>query len=274
MGEMFVMALDSLDLKPEQKTAVEGIEADFKKVHEAPKDARQKLRGDVADGVAAGKIDGKKTDADIKALGAAVAATTPTVQDAMNRLYKTLDADQRKKLVERLHEEGHEGHEGHEGPKGPEGHDGKHGGGEMAHEGHEGHEGKHGGGRFKKLAEELALTKDQVEKLKKELGSKMKADRAAMKTKMEAGKKHMKEIGESFEGDKFDAKKAGVGSMAPDMVKDVAKNRVGMATTLLGVLTPEQRTKFAEQIRSMPEEDEDEDQGEDMDEPGEPGDAK
>src|SRR4051812_33070075 len=98
MVDMFVMTLDSLDLRPEQKTAVAGIEADLEKVGDAVKEPRHKLVSDVADGVAAGKLDHAKTDADVKAIGTAVSGTIPTVQDAMNRLYKTLDAEQRKKL--------------------------------------------------------------------------------------------------------------------------------------------------------------------------------
>jgi hypothetical protein len=48
--------------------------------------------------------------------------------------------------------------------------------------------------------------------------------------------------------------------MAPDMIKAMAKSRVDFVQTVLGVLTPEQRAKFAEHVRAhagdpdMPEE--------------------
>ncbi len=273
MEAMMMASLDTLDLKPEQKTAVDGIESDLEKLGDASKEPRAKLEADVADGVAAGKIDHKKTDADIKEMSTAVAATAPTMQDAVNRLYKTLDPDQRKKLVEAMRAKGKEMHEHmaeHEG-KGPgmmgEGKgpgmmgDGK-GPGAKQHEhegkgpgmgdgkgpgGHE-HEGM-GEGPLMKLGDELALTPEQKDKLKTKLEAQMKANHAAMKTKMEAAEKHMDAIGTAFEGDKFDAKKAGVGAQAPEMVKAMATEKVQFAETILAVLTPEQRTKFAAHLK-------------------------
>jgi Spy/CpxP family protein refolding chaperone len=288
---MLMASLGSLDLKPEQKTAVEAIESDLQKPEEAAKEPRAKLEGDVADGVAAGKLDHKKTDADIKALSDAVAATEPQMQDAMNRLSKALDADQRKKLVETMREKGkemkehmaeHEGkgpgmgmgkeHEGkgpgmgkeHEG-KGPgmgkehEGkgpgmgmgmgkeHEGKGPGMGKEHEGHE-HEGM-AEGPLMKLSDELGLTPEQKTQLHTKLDAQMKANQAAMKPKMDAMGKHMDAVGSAFEGDKFDAKKAGVGSQAKDMVKAIATARVQFVETVLAVLTPDQRTKFAQHLK-------------------------
>ena len=258
MAEMFIMSLGSLELKPEQKTAVDGIEGDLEKLSDASKEPRAKLGADVADGVAAGKLDHKKTDADIAALVTAVTATVPSIQDAMNHLYKVLDADQRKKLVETMHAKGKEMHEHvgmperdgkeheHEG-KGPEGH--KHEGKEHEHE-HQGKEHEHmGEGPLMKLSEELALTPEQKEKLHTKLEGLMKANHAAMKTKMEAGEKHMEAVGAAFAGDKFDAKQAGVGTHAPEMTKVMATQRVQFVETVLGVLTPEQRVKFAAHVK-------------------------
>ncbi|HTA90043.1 MAG TPA: Spy/CpxP family protein refolding chaperone [Polyangiaceae bacterium] len=244
MEGMIIATLDTLDLKPEQKTAVDGIQGDLEKLGEATKEPRAKLENDVADGAAAGKIDHKKTDADIKELVTAVTATEPTMQDAMNRLYKTLDADQRKKLVETMREKGKEMHE---------------------HMGHE-HEGKGpdakgpgmGEGPMAKLGDELALTPEQKEKIKAKIEPQMKAHHAAMKEKMEAAEKHMDAIGTAFEGDKFDAKKAGVGGQAPEMVKAMATHRIQMAETLLSVLTPDQRAKFAAHLKEHAQDTEEE----------------
>ena len=238
---MIIATLDTLDLKPEQKTAVEGIESDLEKLGEASKAPRAKLEGDVADGVGAGKLDHKKTDADIKELMTAVAATEPTMQDAMNRLYKTLDADQRKKLVETMREKGKEMHEHmaeHEG-KGPGGHE---------HEGKGPDEHEHEGPLLK-LADDLALTPEQKEKIRAKLEPQMKANHLAMKQKMEATEKHMDAVGTAFEGDKFDAKKAGVGAQAPEMVKGIATQRVQFVEMILPILTPDQRTKWAGQLK-------------------------
>ncbi len=70
-----------------------------------------------------------------------------------------------------------------------------------------------------------------------------------MKARMAAAEKHMKTIGDAFITDKFDAKKAGVGTQAPDMAKTMASAKIGYAETVLSVLTPEQRAKFADILR-------------------------
>jgi len=251
---------------------VEGIESDLDKLADASKDPKAKLEADVADGVAVGKIDHKKTDADITALSTAVAATTPTRQEAMNRLYKTLDADQRKKLVATMRAKGHEMHEHmaehdakgagmamggkeHEGKgpagKGPMGEGKAMGPGMQAHEGMGMGMAGHGMGHdpMMKLGDELSLTPEQKDKLKAKLEAQMKTSRAAMKPKMEVAEKHMDAIGTAFEGDKFDAKKAGVGAEAPDMAKVMATAKVQFVESVLGVLTADQRTKFAAHLK-------------------------
>jgi Spy/CpxP family protein refolding chaperone len=294
MAAMFFVALRDIDLKPEQKTAVDGIESDLEKLGDEHKDIAAKLSTDVADGVAAGKIDHKKTDADIKDLGKAVEGTIPAYQDAITKLYKTLDADQRKKLVDNMRahaeemkqhgmmgEHGGMGHGGmehgmmgeHGGPPGAGAAGGPPGAGPagapasgaagappagagpgmghgMGHEGHEGHEGDMHGMMLEKLSTDLGLTPEQKDKLGKKLDAYMKTQEAEMKARMAAQEKHMKAIGDAFAGDKFDAKKVGVGTQAPTMAKEMATSKVTFAETVLGVLTPEQRAKFADHIRA------------------------
>jgi Spy/CpxP family protein refolding chaperone len=266
MAALFMVSLDSVELTPDQKPPVESIKSDLVKHGEPAKEPREKLEADVADGIAAGKLDHTKVDADIKAMSAAVAANVPAIQDDMNKLYKALNPDQRKKLVEAMREKGkqmraeHEGmeHGGMEhggemhehGDKGP-GHEHEHEnkGGEHMGEGHE-----HGGpgmgeGPMGHMGDELGLTPEQKEKLHTKLEAQMKAQHAAMKEKMTAAEKHMDAVGAAFESDKFDAKKAGVGTQAPDMVKAMATAKVQMAETVLSVLTPEQRPKFLAEIK-------------------------
>ena len=102
---------------------------------------------------------------------------------------------------------------------------------------------------LEKLSAELALTPEQREKLRTKLEAQMKAQEGAMKAQKATSEKHMKQIGDAFEGDKFDAKKVGVGQHAPEMAKTMATNHVTFAETVLGVLTPEQRAKFATHLR-------------------------
>jgi Spy/CpxP family protein refolding chaperone len=279
MAALFMASLESIVLKPEQKTAIEAIEADLEKLRDASLQPRAKLERDVADGVTAGKLDHKKTDADVAALSTSAAATVPSMQDAMNRLHKTLDVDQRKKLIETMRAKGKEmrahmgmgehgmgehgmGEHGmgmaeHAG-KGP----GEHGMGMAEHggKGPGGHDhaakgpggAEHPGmseGPLMMLGAELALTPEQKEQLHAKLETQMKANHAAMKAKMEAAEQHLDAIGSAFEGEKFDAKKVGVGAEAAEMVKARASARVQFVELLLTVLTPEQRTKFAAHLR-------------------------
>ncbi|MEO6603682.1 MAG: Spy/CpxP family protein refolding chaperone [Polyangiaceae bacterium] len=235
MLELFSMGLDSLELTAEQKTAIDGIKADMAAHSEAPKVPREKLEADVSDGVAAGKLDHAKTDADIKAMSAAVAATQPAMQDDMNRLYKALNPEQRKKLIETMREKGKEMH-GHEG-KGPD------------HADHE-HEGHGVEGVLGKLTEDLGLTPEQKDKLRTKISAQMESTHAGMKQKMVPMMKRMDAVGTAFEGDKFDAKKAGVGSDAPDMLKAIASAKVAFVETVISVLTPEQRPKFVAHLQA------------------------
>ncbi|HMJ15083.1 MAG TPA: hypothetical protein VK524_26900, partial [Polyangiaceae bacterium] len=96
------MSVKSLELKPEQKTEVAAIEADLEKLGAQHEELGKKLGNDVADGVAAGKIDRAKTNADIKEITKAIEGTVPGIQDAVNRVHKTLDPEQRKAVVESM----------------------------------------------------------------------------------------------------------------------------------------------------------------------------
>ncbi|HYQ44755.1 MAG TPA: Spy/CpxP family protein refolding chaperone [Polyangiaceae bacterium] len=265
---LFVTSLDSLELTAEQKTTVEALKADLAKHAEVSKEPREKLQTDVAAGVTAGKLDKAKIDADIRALSAAVAATQPALQDDMNRLHKALTPEQRKKLIETAREKGKEMHEhgmamhGHDHEHGPgmgmHGHEHGDKGPEHAHEhGDQGpeHAHEHGEkgmweGPFAKLTEELSLTPEQSTKLRTKVEALVKSEQATMKDKMTATVKHMADVGTAFESDKFDAKKAGVGTQAPDLAASIAKSRVAFVEAVLSVLTPEQRPKFLAHVQA------------------------
>jgi len=67
---------------------------------------------------------------------------------------------------------------------------------------------------------------------------------------MAATVKQAAAVGTAFEGDKFDAKKAGVGALTPEIVKSIATSRVQFVQAVLSVLTPEQRPKFLAHIQA------------------------
>jgi Spy/CpxP family protein refolding chaperone len=105
-------------------------------------------------------------------------------------------------------------------------------------------------GPVAKLGEELSLTPEQKQKVATQLEALMKAQHMAMKDQMVAAEKQMAAVGAAFETDKFDAKKAGVGSQAPALVKTVATQGVDFVKAVLSVLTPEQRTKFVAHLQA------------------------
>jgi Spy/CpxP family protein refolding chaperone len=249
-------SLGEVEIRPDQKAEVATIEEDLEKASDPPPDLHRKLVNDLADGVAAGKIDKAKTDADVKELTKWADSSTPAVQDAMNRLHKTLDPAQRKKLVETMHAKA-EAH--HEGMMEHGGMHGEHGGMHGEHEGMGpgGMEHGHGpGAHAAELADELGLTADQKAKLEKALEQERKTRGPAMKKKMEAGKQQMEAIGNAFETETFDAKKAGVGTHHAEMIRDMTEARLSFVQTVLPILTPEQRTKFADHIRAHADHDE------------------
>ena len=284
---MLLAEAGQVGLKPEQQTAVDAIKADLDKQADSTKEQRTQLTNDIADGIAAGKLDKAKIDADQKKLEKAADATAKGVQDSINKLHQTLDAAQRKKLVELMQAKAEEMHEHgpgepgkgphgpggepgkgphHEhamGPKGPGGEPGKAPGAEpgkgpqgehaMEHKG-PGEHGMHPFGMgpragMEQLAEVLGLTAEQRDKLKTKLEGLEKSHMAAMKDHHGAMQKHMKAMGDAFVTDKFDAKKAGVGEKFGDMIKMMMKARIAFVEAVLSVLTPEQRSKFAEHIR-------------------------
>jgi len=258
---MLMAESSQVGLSAEQQKVVDAIEADLEKQADALKEPHAQLITDLADGVTAGKLDKKKIDADSKKLMQAGDATVKSVQDAANKLHQTLDAAQRKKLTELLlakademHGHGMGGEAGQApkgepgaGPKGPDEHAGHHG-----PDKHEmGHHGMNPQAGLEKLRELLGLTQEQHDKLKTKLEAVSKSQAGSMKAEHEAMQKHMKAMAEAFATDKFDAKKAGLGEKHGDMMKSMVKSRMDFIETILSVLTPEQRTKFAEHIRQQ-----------------------
>jgi Spy/CpxP family protein refolding chaperone len=235
MVEMLIADLAQVGIKPEQKSAIDGIQADLEKLGDATKDAKMQLDKDIADGAAAGKLDKAKIDADVKKLAQAADSTAAAAQEAVNKLHKTLDAAQRKKLVELMRAKGKDHEERMKG--------------EMADHDKAEH------GRMDKMAEQLGLTPEQKEKLKGKMEAGMKAEMGKMKEHHAGMQKHMKALGDAFETDKFDAKKAGVAEHLGDMAKMMVTGRIKFVEAVLAILTPEQRAKFADHVKQHADDD-------------------
>jgi len=278
MVNLLYVELPQVGLTAEQKATVDAIGAELEKQAVAFDEPRKQLGSDVADGVKAGKLDKAKVDADVKKIEQAADATVGPVQDALNKLHKTLDPAQRKKLVELVrakmtehsdHEMGghamgahgehgkgeHEKGEHEKGAK-AEHEKGEHEKGAKAehekgeHEKGADSEHEHGEhGRIAKLTELLGLSPQQAEKLKAKLEADEKSEKAKMKEHMATMQKQMKAFCDAFESEKFDAKALGAGKHAGEMVKMMSTKRIRFVEAVLSLLTAEQYPKFADHIR-------------------------
>jgi len=144
MAALFTSSLSELTLKPEQKTTIDAAVAELEKLEGSHKDSGKQLMSDIADGIAAGKIDHAKVDADVKAIQKGMQANAAAVQDNVNKIHKALEPDQRKQLVEKMRAKAQDMHE-HMGMMGMHGEHGEHGEHEHGGPGGEHGEHEHGG---------------------------------------------------------------------------------------------------------------------------------
>jgi Spy/CpxP family protein refolding chaperone len=228
LPDFFLAALTAIELKPEQTAAVQAIQQDLHKVREVPRAAHERLVEDLADGVSSNKLDESKIGMDIGALREAVVATAPALQEAMNRLHKVLDVEQRKKVVAAVRERAKAARQGEATGMGS---------GLRAE-------------YVKTLAEDLAVSPEQQKSLDKKLDAQFKTQASAIKEKLSALGTQLNLLSDSFLSDKFDPKTSGVGAYGPDLIVVLAKHRLEFVKTLMSVLKPEQCKVLAKKIRA------------------------
>lgn len=212
-------ALGDVPLRPEQRTEVEKLAADAEARH-APLDAGKKeLMLAFADQVERGTLDRGALQPKVDALGATWEKAQADDRAAFARLHDVLDADQRDAFVDALEDRFH----------------GKRAG--M----------KEGFARMKQLEEKLKLTSEQKDRIKDAV---KEAHRAG---KHEKGPhEHMKQAKkalDSFRDDRFDANAFPTASR--DMARSGADRVAAFAEKILPILTPEQRTIAAGEIRTL-----------------------
>jgi Spy/CpxP family protein refolding chaperone len=225
---MFIaMSLDSLGTTPDQEAAITKIRDDLHSKMQPAHDAEKNVLTVLADGVAKGKVDSAKVDAAIAQLSTASASVHDAVADSLNQLHATLTPPQRIALVDKVEAHFKVWHHVN----------GEEEGADAAHPGHLG-----------KLAKELALTPDQVDKI-----------RASFKAKVAASGKHfdpseaeahLKAFGTAFEADTFDAKSVTTGGPANAHIATWGALRMAhFYEAVSPVLSPDQRTKLADILR-------------------------
>ena len=227
---MFVaMSLDTLGVAPEQRAQVEKIQTDLYSRLAPARAAEHAVIATLADGVAAGAVDAPKVDAAVAQLTTAASSVSSASADALNQLHAVLTHPQRAALVDKVeaHWEVWRHVNADEQPGA-----------------------RDRGGRLAKLAEEIGLTADQVDKIGASLSQ--SGDAAPFDPKEVEAQLHA--FGAAFASDTFDAHALGAGGGAADaasshVAKSGASRMARFYEVAAPVLTPEQRTKVAEQLR-------------------------
>ncbi|HEY1554688.1 MAG TPA: Spy/CpxP family protein refolding chaperone [Kofleriaceae bacterium] len=226
---MFIaMSLDSLGTTPDQEAAISKIQADMHATMQPAHDAEKQLLLVLADGVAAGQVDEAKADAAVQQLATASAGVHDAVADSLNALHDTLTPPQRQALVDKVESHLEVWHQANM-PADQEA--------QAKHAGH-----------VSELANQLSLTPDQVEKIRTAytgaVGTLPKFDKAEADA-------HLKAFAEAFTADKFDAHAMHTGgALSAHMATWGASRMVKLYSAAAPVLTPEQRTKAADELRS------------------------
>lgn len=242
--------VEKLDLRPEQRTMLEGIADDLRADLQPSRNEMKKLADIYASGVEAGKIDRPAVDAQRAVLAATAPAVKEALENAANGVHDALDEDQRAELIAMMRarraERGdwHERGDRHEHDQKVERDDAQEQAGKS--EGRT-HRRRHGIG---KLADELGLTDDQQRTIRDAVRegidnlfpyhAERREEMAARLTAME----------DAFLTDDFDAADFDIGKDMQEMLKGAGDGATGLADLAVRVLTEKQRVKIAEKIRT------------------------
>ncbi len=221
---MFIhMAIDTLGVSADKKVQLEKLQTDLHAKMAPSREAGRAVLTILADGVAAGKIDDGKLSAALAKQDAAAGAVHAATIDTLNKLHDLLSPAERAALVDKV----------------------------KAHvavwkkANAEEHGNKEKGGHLAALTEELGLTADQADKI----SAALKKD-APPKPDHTAIDAHIKAFEAAFVADKFDAKTLTTADAANKSISKNGSARIARFYKIVTpLLTPEQRTKLAENIR-------------------------
>ncbi|HET9989445.1 MAG TPA: Spy/CpxP family protein refolding chaperone, partial [Kofleriaceae bacterium] len=225
---MFVaMSLDTLGVDDNQRAQIEKIQVDIHAELKPAHDAEKTVLLALADGVAAGSVDQARTDAAIGQLAQVSASAHDAVADSLNALHQTLTPAQRQALVDKIEAHLAVWHETNSPDE------------TAARDKH--------GGHLAKLATDLSLTPDQVEKIRGNFTTSMSAAPKFDSAEVDA---HFKMFAEAFASDRFDAHALKGGGMVSSHMAVWGLTRMShLYAAAAPVLTPEQRTRAADQLR-------------------------
>jgi Spy/CpxP family protein refolding chaperone len=222
------MAVDTLGLDEAKRASVEKIQSDLRAKTAPAREAENEVLAAIADGVAAGKLDTAKINAAVEKHAAASTGLHEATADALTQLHDALTPAERAALVDKVkahwdvwHKVNVEEKAGNKDEK---------------------------AGHLAKLTKLLSLTPDQVDKISAALAPETPV---TPKTDPKAEDAHLQSFATAFLADKFDAKS--LASSATASAGHVARHGGGRLVRFYAavtpVLTPEQRTTLAAEIR-------------------------
>jgi Spy/CpxP family protein refolding chaperone len=217
-----------LGITPDQRAAIEKIQANLALKLEPARLADKKVVGLIADETAAGKIEKGKVDAAIVQLGAASVGVHAGVAESLNQLHAVLNEAQRAALVDKVEAHWAVWKEANAADA-------------EASQPHE-------HGHIEALARELSLTPEQVDKIR----TRLHASFGEAREHLDADKvtAHITAFGTAFESPTFDAKTLKSGdTINAHLATWGATTMARFYEAVVPVLTPEQRTKLAEHVR-------------------------
>jgi len=226
---MFIaMTLDSLGVSPEQAAAVEKIQGDLFAKMEPAHAAEQNMINVLAGGIAAGKIDEAKVDAAIDGIKTASAGVHEAAVESLNQLHALLTPEQRAALVDKV--------EAHwEVWKKSNTQEEK--AGEADRPGH-----------LDRLAKDLSLPADQVEKIRATFADKVKSH--PQKFDPAQVDAHIQEFDSAFKSATFDAKTLLRGPFVHQHLAVWGARRMAHFYEAIDpLLTPEQRAKLSAELK-------------------------
>jgi Spy/CpxP family protein refolding chaperone len=217
------MSLDTLGISPEQKAAVEKIRTDLHARMEPARSAEQKLINTLTEGLAAGNVDAAGVDAAIAQVASAATAVHDASAEAVNELHALLTPPERAALVDKVEAHWAVWQKANSLKPDP------------AH------------GHLATLAKELGLTQDQVDKVRASLDERLKAVPPLEPQEIAT---HLRAFGDAFRSEKFDSKVLTTANGANSHLAGWGAARLAhFVQALSPVLTPDQRTKFAQRLR-------------------------
>lgn len=222
------MAVDTLGLDEAKRASVEKIQSDLRAKTAPARDAENDLLAAIADGVAAGKLDTPKINAAVEKHAAASTGIHEATADALTRLHDALTPAERAALVDKVKAHWEVWHKVNVDEKAGNKDD--------------------KGGHLATLTTLLALTPDQVDKISAALATDVPV---TPKTDPKAEDGHVQSFAAAFLADKFDAKS--LASSATASAGHVARHGGGRLVRFYAavtpVLTPQQRTTLAAELR-------------------------